>query len=187
MENNSILFEFFEEENNEITEIIDGCQFAGIVGFNICILRCSERRFGYRKNIHIWLTPGDYQNANLMILLGYIISGHADWKKSEIELFAAFNRENMEQEVGRLNELIVRGRIPISLTNVKKIPLRKDVRIDELVNEYSESSDLVITGFSLKKLQQDGGCSQGVSTRLKIFCSSGESGYPHCGRRQHPL
>ncbi len=157
MENNSILFEFFEEENNEITEIIDGCQFAGIVGFNICILRCSERRFGYRKNIHIWLTPGDYQNANLMILLGYIISGHADWKKSEIELFAAFNRENMEQEVGRLNELIVRGRIPISLTNVKKIPLRKDVRIDELVNEYSESSDLVITGFSLKKLQQDGG------------------------------
>ena len=69
----------------------------------------------------------------------------------------AFNQENTEQEVGRLNKLITKGRIPISLTNVKKIPLRKDTRFDELVNEYSEASDLIITGFSLNKLQQDGG------------------------------
>lgn len=157
MENNSILFEYFEDEDNDLAEIIDGCQFAGIVGYNIAILRCSERRFGYKKNIHIWLTPGDYQNASLMILLGYIISGHSEWKNSDIELFAAFNHENMEQEVNRLNELIINGRIPISLSNVNKIPLQRNIRFDELVNEYSEASDLVITGFSLKKLQKDKG------------------------------
>jgi amino acid transporter len=157
MENNSIFFDFRQEEEEDLADIIDGCRFAGIVGYNMCILRSSERRFGFKKDIHIWLTPGDYQNANLMILLGYIISGHPEWKKSNIVLFAAFNHENMDSEVGRLNELITRGRIPISLKNVTKIPLRKDIRFDELVNHYSESSDLVITGFSLKKLQQDGG------------------------------
>jgi hypothetical protein len=157
MENNSIMFEFPQEDEHALADIIDGCQFAGYVGYNICILRGSERRFGFKRDIHIWLTPGDYQNANLMILLGYIISGHPEWKKSNIALFAAFNHENMDQEVGRLNELIIRGRIPISLKNVTQIPLRKDVRFDLLVNEYSENSDLVITGFSLKKLQQDSG------------------------------
>ena len=157
MENNSILFEYLEDDDKDIADIIEGCQFAGIVNFNIAILRCSERRFGYKKNIHIWLTPGDYQNANLMILLGYIISGHPEWKRSKIELFAAFNHASMEQEVERLNKLIVDGRIPISLTNVNKIPLRTNIRFDDLVNEYSESSDLVITAFSLKKLQQDNG------------------------------
>ncbi|MFC1509910.1 amino acid permease, partial [Candidatus Omnitrophota bacterium] len=156
MENNGILFEFLEEEN-DITDIIEGCNFAGIAGFNIGIVRCSERRFGFKKNIHIWLTPGDYQNANLMILLGYIISGHHEWKDSKIELHAAFNQASMEKEVERLNELITRGRIPISSKNVKQIPLSKDIRFDDLVSQYSESADLVITGFSLRKMNQDNG------------------------------
>ncbi len=167
MENNGILFEFAEEDADDIGDIIDGCQFAGIVGFNICILRCSERRFGFRKNIHIWLTPGDYQNANLMILLGYIISGHPEWKNSDIELYAAFNQVSMEHEVERLSELITRGRIPISLNNVRKIPLSIDTNFDELVNEYSENADLVITGFSLKKMQQDGGLFMKGFSRIK--------------------
>lgn len=167
LENNSILFEFHEDEESDMADIIDGCHFAGIVGFNICILRYSERRFGYRQSIHIWLTPGDYKNANLMILLGYIISGHADWKGSNIELYAAFNQESMEQETARLNELIVKGRIPIALHNVKKIPLSRDLPFDELVNQYSESADLVITGFSLAKMQEDGGAFLKGFTKIK--------------------
>ena len=167
LENNSILFEFHEDDNGGMTDIIDGCQFAGIVGFNICILRYSERRFGYRQSIHIWLTPGDYKNANLMILLGYIISGHAEWKGSNIKLYAAFNQENMEQETARLNELIVKGRIPIAQHNVKKIPLSPDLAFDELVNQYSEAADLVITGFSLGKMQEDGGAFLKGFTKIK--------------------
>ena len=45
MENNSILFEYLEDDDKDIADIIEGCQFAGIVNFNIAILRCSERRF----------------------------------------------------------------------------------------------------------------------------------------------
>ena len=157
LENNSILFEFFEDEKDKISDIIDGCHFAGIAGYNMCILRHSERRFGYRKNIHIWLTPGDYQNANLMILLGYIISGHPEWDESELVLYAAFHQEKLEEEIDRLSELIAHGRIPISPKNVKRIPLSKDAQFDELVNQYSEEADLVLTGFSLRKMQRDGG------------------------------
>ena len=157
LENNSILFEFHEDETSDLSEIIANVNFAAVAGFNICILRHSERHFGYKRNIHIWLTPGDYQNANLMILLGYIISGHPEWGECDIELYAAFNQEKLEEEVARLNELIARGRIPISPKNVNKIPLGKEAKFEELVNQYSENADLVLTGFSVRKMQKDEG------------------------------
>jgi amino acid transporter len=157
LDNNSILFEFLGNETEDLDDIIDASYFAAIAKFNICILRYSERHFGYKKKIHIWLTPGDYRNAGLMIILGYIISGHPEWHNSEIELYAAFYQKEMAVEVNRLHDLIARGRIPISTQNVKQIPLSENVEFDELVNEHSETADLVVTGFSLKKTHQDGG------------------------------
>jgi len=157
LDNNSILFEFLEDETENLEDIIDASYFAAIAKFNICILRYSKRHFGYKNKMHIWLTPGDYRNAGLMIILGYIISGHPDWSQSEIELYAAFHQKEMKAEVDRLNDLIARGRIPISSQNVKQVPLSDDLDFEELVNQHSESADLVITGFSLKKAHQDGG------------------------------
>jgi len=158
MENNSILFEFHEDDQGEITDIIEGCQFAVIVDFNICVLRSSERHFGYKKRIHIWLTPGDYRNANLMILLSYILMGHPDWKECEIELFATFEEKELNKEVKKLNDLIDKGRIPISQKNVQKIPWNKQKKqYETLVTEKSENADLVIMGFSLNKLVQEKG------------------------------
>ena len=125
MDNNSILFEFHEDDQGDIEDIIEGCQFAALVDFNICVLRSSERHFGYKKKIHIWLTPGDYRNANMMILLAYIIMGHPDWKNCEITLFGAFDEKELNKEVNRLNRLIDSGRIPISHKNVQKIPWKK--------------------------------------------------------------
>lgn len=158
MENNSILFEFHEDDQEDISNIIEGCQFAAIVDFNICVLRSSERHFGYRKRIHIWLTPGDYRNANLMILLAYIIMGHPDWKGCEIELFGAFEEKELNKEVKKLNDLIDKGRIPISQKNVQKIPWNKQKKqYETLVTEHSESADIVLMGFSINKLVQEKG------------------------------
>jgi amino acid transporter len=158
MENNSILFEFHEDDKQDIADIIDGCQFASFVDYNICVLRSSEHHFGYRKKIHIWMTPGDYRNANLMILLAYIILGHPDWINGEIELFTAFQEKDLTREANRLNRLIDQGRIPISTKNVRKVPWNKRLKsFDNLVCEYSEHSDLVIMGFSLDKIIQENG------------------------------
>ena len=158
MENNSILFEFDKDEPAEINDIIDGCTFATIVDFNVCVLRSSERHFGYKQRIHIWLTPGDYRNAGFMILLAYIIMGHPEWKDAEIELFAAFAEKELNREVAKLNNLISQGRIPISDKNVQKIPWNKRLKSYEaLVCEHSENADLVIMGFSIHKIGEEKG------------------------------
>ena len=105
------------------------------------------------QKIHIWLTPGDYKNANLMILLAYIIMGHPEWKDSEIEIFAAFERKGLAREVNKLNVLIEKGRIPISGKSVQQIPWNKRVKtFENIVCERSENADLVIMGFSLDKI-----------------------------------
>ncbi len=158
MENNSILFEFHEDHPEAISDIIEGCQFASVVDFNMTVLRSSDRHFGYKKRIDIWLTPGDYANANLMILLAYIIIGHPEWKRCKIDLFAAFETSEMDAHVAQLNRLIDEGRIPISKKNVRKIPWDKDKSSYEAqVSLHSEAADLVIMGFSLKKLKKDKG------------------------------
>jgi hypothetical protein len=158
MDNNSILFEYHEDDQEDISDIIEGCQFASYVDFNICVLRSSERHFGYKKKIHIWLTPGDYRNGNLMILLAYIILGHPEWKKGNIELYTAFEQKSLNKEVSRLNSLIDKGRIPISHKNVRKIPWNKRKKTYEnLVCDHSDSADLVIMGFSLDKIVQEKG------------------------------
>ena len=158
LDNNSILFEFQEKKPEKISNIIDGCNFAALVDFNICVLRSSERHFGYNKTIHVWLTPGDYRNANLMILLAYIVMGHPEWKGCEIELFGAFEQKDLDQQVSRLEALINKGRIPISQKNVKRIPWDKESQnYEALVSSHSEHADLVIMGFSLTKLTQEQG------------------------------
>lgn len=153
MENNSILFEFHADKESDLNDIIEGCQFAAIVDFNICVLRSSERHFGYKRKIHIWLTPGDYRNANLLILMAYIIMGHPDWKGCEIELFAAFEEKELNKEIKKLNDLIDKGRIPISHKNVQKIPWNKQKKqYESLITEHSGNADIVLMGFSLNKL-----------------------------------
>jgi amino acid transporter len=158
MENNGILFEFNKENPDDVVNIIEGCQFAAALDFSICVLRSSERHFGYRRLLHIWLTPGDYSNANLMILLAYILMGTPDWKGCDISIFAAFNKKELAKEVNRLNSLIDKGRIPISIKNVQRIPLEMSIKdFEASVNERSQEADLVITGFSVSKLALDNG------------------------------
>jgi amino acid transporter len=158
MENNGILFEFHEDNPAGITDIIEGCNFASYVDFNLCVLRSSERHFGYKKTIHIWLTPGDLRNANLMILLAYILLGHPDWEGGEIDLNVAFEKKELNKEVLRLNRLIDKGRIPISHQKVNRIPWNKRAKsFEALVSENSNEADLVIMGFSVSKLEEDKG------------------------------
>ncbi len=157
MENNSILFEFRKEDDEELQDILEACHFAAVVGFNICILRSSDKHFGYRRNIHIWLTPGDIRNSNLMIILAYIMIGHRDWKNAEVRLFATFSPDEIEAKKKRLLQLVKRGQIPISPNNIQVLSLDPERRFDEFVSETSESADLVITGFSIAKTKQDKG------------------------------
>jgi len=157
MENNTIVFEFSVHDAPEVLdEVISGCLLASAPRMNRLVLRHSDHFFGNRKNIHLWLTWNDYRNANLMILLSYILLGHPDWSGAEIHIFAAFPHQETEDQTDRLNTMISEGRLPISSKNLQIIPTDDRVDFAALVEKRSYAADLVILGFTEVKLREKG-------------------------------
>ncbi len=157
MENNTILFEFSRHDGpEEVQEALDGCAMASATRMNSLVLRHSETFFGQRRNLHIWLTWHDYRNANLMILLSYILLGHPDWHDAEIRIFAAFPQSQVQDQRERLHEMISSGRLPISEKNLRIIPTDDGVDFDRLVLSRSATADLVIFGFTEARLREKG-------------------------------
>ncbi len=156
MDNNSILFNYYKDNSEEIKPIIEGCYFAAVTSLNTLILRSGTRHFGHHRMINIWLTKGDYRNANLMILLAYILIGHPEWNSARIRVFDVVETEAALHN-SRLDELITSGRLPISASNIQKIIRDKETNFNELVSRVSEDADLIILGISLKKMEQDHG------------------------------
>jgi len=184
MENNSILFNYYKDNTEEIAPIIEGCYFTAITSLNALILRSGTRHFGFRRLIDIWLTKGDYRNANLMILLAYILAGHPEWKGCQIRVFDVVE-EGSAQAVDSLETLIQSGRLPISAGNIQRVPKKEDRDFAEIVCSGSSDADLIILGLSLKKMRKDGGafltrfgCAQDmlfVRAGQKILISTDES------------
>jgi len=151
--NNLILFEFSRTDPHSITDAIQNYPMLESAGFDICILNTGYRGFGYKKEIHIWIKPEDYKNANLMILLGYIMLGHPEWKRGFIKIFAIAPHAEMQEERDRLIRLIKQGRIPISQSNVEMIPLEEGENRKEIISRFSVDADLTIIGFKTEKLK----------------------------------
>jgi hypothetical protein len=157
MENNTILFEFSTHDPPEVhEEVMGGCLLASAPRMNRLVLRHSDHFFGNRKNVHVWLTWNDYRNANLMVLLSYILLGHPDWAGAEIHIFAAFPYDQTEEETARLNTMISEGRLPIAAQNLEIIPTDDRVDFAALVEKRSYAADLVILGFTQARLQEKG-------------------------------
>ncbi|WP_372795221.1 hypothetical protein [Lutibacter sp.] len=145
--NNMMLFEFKKGEKEWLTTIIDNFSVLKSAQYDLCILASSDKGFGHKKEIHIWIRKVDYENANLMILLSYIILGHPDWKKGQIKIFATFAKENIAQEEQNLIELTSSGRLPISANNIRVLPIEGNKSRLDLINENSADADLTLIGF----------------------------------------
>jgi amino acid transporter len=166
-ENNMILLEFARRDPVGLVDIIDNYQLVAASNFDVCILGSCDRGFGYHNEIHIWITAADYDNASLMILLGYIILGHPQWKNGEIKLFAIFPEEELEQRRKGMMSLASSGRLPISAKNIDLIPVKHGVRKRQVINEKSRDADLTIVGFVDKMLRHE---------RLSLFDDYDEIG-----------
>lgn len=167
LENNSVLFEFADDHPDEVSEIVKGCQMASGLGYNTCVLRSTERHFGYRRKLDVWLTRYDDTNANLLILLAYIILGHPDWRHAEITLFVTFPSQKLDEQIIELNTRIASGRLPISSRNVRAIPADDGVSFSALVSEHSTNADLIVLGYSRDVLEN-----RGQETFLRFKCSN---------------
>ena len=159
--NNMILFEFKRGETEWLSEIFDNYNLIKTIGLDIGILASSDRGFGYKKDIHIWIRKEDFENANLMILLSYIILGHPDWKKGEIKIYAAFPVDKLKEEQDQLIQLASTGRLPISTNNIYVLPLDVNKSRTDLINEYSAEADLTLLGFHESVVKSD--------NRIKLF------------------
>jgi len=155
-ENNMILFEYSKKEPEGLQDIVDNFQLVKATDFDVCVLGSSERNFGYQKEIHIWITSQDYENASLMILIGYIMTGYPTWGRADIKLFAVFPESELAIQRAKLLDLIQSGRLPISASNVQEVIRKEEKDIKQLVNERSAFADLTILGLRSEAVKHFG-------------------------------
>ena len=155
-DNNMILFEYPKNHPEELQDILENFQMIKSAGFDACILGSSDKGFGYNKQIHIWITSQDYQNANLMILLGYIILGHKEWTNGFIKIFTIFPKDELTDQRTHLSDLIKSGRLPISAQNIQLIEQDQETDAKQIINNNSQDADLTIIGFRAEALKRRG-------------------------------
>lgn len=155
-ENNLLLLEFSKHRPDNLNDIADNFKLIKSVDFDILILGSCERGYGLKQSIHIWITSKDYVNANLMILIGYIILGHRDWKHGHIKIFAVFPEEDIEHERARLFTLIEAGQLPISAHNIEVIQQKPEVDTRQIINRKSKDADLIVVGIRDESLRHNG-------------------------------
>jgi len=156
MENNMIIFEYDKSKSDSLEQIIDNLALVQAGDFDVCILASSSRRLNFENGIHVWLRNWDFENANLMILLSYILLGHPDWEKAFIKIFSICNVGEKDKEKDKLNELVLYGRLPIFEKNIQVFEMEQGMSFKTLVNEHSSEAGLTIVGFQEEFLKREG-------------------------------
>ena len=178
MANNTLLMEFGRHDPHTVLdEVADGMLMASVPDMNRLILRHGDNFFGSRRSIHVWLTWHDARNANLMILLSYILMGHADWHGAEVSIFAAYPRQEVRERADEIHEMISEGRLLISEKNVLIIPTDDTIDFERLVEARSSNADLVMVGFTDVQLRQKRGAAFQRFPELRdvVFVSAEET------------
>lgn len=155
LHNNCVLFEFsIHDDEGVLTEVVENCLFVADTGMSQLVLRHGDIHFGERKNVHVWLTWNDAENANVMILLGYILAGHADWKDAAIRVYLAYPRETVRERRAEIKLLIAEGRMPVSEMNIRFMPVDDLESFRDAVARYSAKADLTIIGYDMQGLRE---------------------------------
>jgi hypothetical protein len=155
MENNMVVFEFDKNHPEELERILDNINLARAGNFDICIFAGSTYPVRNKNGIHVWIRETDEKNTNLMILLGYIIMAHPDWRKSRIKIFITSTRGEKEIVKEDLQERIARGRLPITLANIEIVMLSERQTVSNAVITHSKYAGLTLIGFREEIIKHD--------------------------------
>ncbi|HKL32080.1 MAG TPA: hypothetical protein VJ919_06090 [Tangfeifania sp.] len=157
MENNMVIFEYDKEHPKNLSDIIDNFALVNSGDFDIALLASSPREIKYKNGIHVWINSFDTENANLMILLSFIIWGHPDWKKGKIQIFNICRPGEIEKTKAYMREVVLSGRLPISEKNIRMIVQGQNISARSLINEHSANAGITLIGLReemIKKEQQ---------------------------------
>ena len=147
MENNMLILEYDKEEPEELVDIIDNFKLINSGNFDVCILASSRKPIIFKNGIHIWIKATDAENANLMIILSFILLGHPNWRNSDIRIFDICKPEEVAEVNKQMNDLIEKGRLPITPQNIKILVDEEGKSYKSIINAHSVNAGLTIMGF----------------------------------------
>ncbi len=118
-----------------------------------------ERGFGAGHVIDVWW-GGRGGNADLMLLLGHVISRHGDWGEAELRLSRIIEHETgRAQTQAHMESLLEEVRVaatPRIIVRPQRMP------VHQLLSEHSRDADLSILGMQIPEADQ----SQAYGERL---------------------
>lgn len=155
MENNMVIFEFDKDNRENLEDIVDNFSLVDSGHFDICIMASSAKSINHKNGIHVWIDSKDAENANLMILLSFIILGHPDWKKGHIQIFDICYPKDLEETKIKMHELVNSGRLPITSKNINIILQEPSVSVKSIINKHSENAGLTIIGIHSEMVKHD--------------------------------
>ncbi|MDR1458747.1 MAG: amino acid permease [Bacteroidales bacterium] len=155
MENNMVIFEYDKRHPQELNRILENLNLVRAGNFDVGIFAGSEYFNRNRNGIHVWIRETDEKNTNFMILLGYIIMAHPDWKNAQIKIFITSIHEEKAELKEDLRKRIAAGRLPITLQNIEIIILREDQTFSSVVEEHSKYAGLTLIGFREEIVRYD--------------------------------
>ena len=147
MENNFVIFEYDKRQPEELRNILSNVNLVRAGNFDVGILAISEHFIRPVNGIHVWIREQDENNTNFMILLGYIILSHPNWKKSQIKIFLASVKEEFANMKKDLGARIAAGRLPITNANIEFVMIDEHQTFGEAVTEHSAQAAFTIIGF----------------------------------------
>lgn len=155
LENNMIIFEYDRQNPVNLPQILDNISLTQAGNFDLCVLSSSARSVTPGGEIHIWIRNLDEANANLMILMSYIIIGHPDWSNSQIKIFNVSDKENTAEVYKKMDELVITGRLPVTNRNIKILQRDENVSFKKMVNEKSRNASLLLVGLNEQQLKNE--------------------------------
>jgi amino acid transporter len=147
MENNLMVFEYDKEDPVNLQNIIKNFHLVNAGDFDICVIGSSRKTINFNNGIHVWIKSSEQENANLMILMSFIILNHPEWKNADIKIFEVCQQDEIAKIRAQLHELVVSGRLPITTNNIQIITKNPEVSIKSLINERSTEAGLILTGI----------------------------------------
>ncbi|MDR2408264.1 MAG: amino acid permease [Bacteroidales bacterium] len=155
MENNMVVFEYDKRYPQELDRILENINLVRAGNFDIGIFAASEYINRNRNGIHVWIRETDEKNTNFMILLGYIIMAHPDWKYAQIKIFITSVHEEKAELKEDLRKRIAAGRLPITLQNIEIVTMSENQTFTSAVEEHSKYAGLTLIGFREEIIKHD--------------------------------
>ena len=147
MENNTVIFDFAKATYSNRADIIDNFSLVNSGDFDICLLGSSSKPMHYKNGIHVWIDSLDDNNANLMILMSFILMGNKDWEKGYIRIFEKCREDEYQQTLKKTEELVHTARLPITMNNIEIIVQQPDQSSKSIINNFSQDAALTLIGI----------------------------------------